>query len=399
MNARSGNTATATAMTAPLTVSSGYRRAAFVMMTVGGLGVAAGLWLAPQRTWSNLLLNNFYLLSIGLAGGVLLCFHFLSGAGWSASLRRVPEAMMAGLPVMAALVITLFFGRHSLYAWSRPDAVSPPLPPDKAFYLSTPFVLVRMLVVLGLWVWLASRIRRTSLAQDDDASLDRHRSLVRHAAAFAVVFALSFSLASVDWLMSLDPHWFSTIFAVYTFAGVVEIGLAVTTLIVLLLRDRGPLRGIVTESHLRDLGTLLFAFSTFWAYIWLSQYLLIWYGNLPEEITYYARRTGPQWVFLFLLNLVVNWGVPFVALLSRASKRNPRVLGGVCLVLLLGHWLDLYLAIMPETVSTPTFGIWEAVIPLGYLGLFLFLIARALAAAPILPLGDPFLEESLHPHA
>ena len=255
MNARSGNTATATAMTAPLTVSSGYRRAAFVMMTVGGLGVAAGLWLAPQRTWSNLLLNNFYLLSIGLAGGVLLCFHFLSGAGWSASLRRVPEAMMAGLPVMAALVITLFFGRHSLYAWSRPEAVSPPLPPDKAFYLSTPFVLVRMLVVLGLWVWLASRIRRTSLAQDDDASLDRHRSLVRHAAAFAVVFALSFSLAGVDWLMSLDPHWFSTIFAVYTFAGVVEIGLAVTTLIVLLLRDRGPLRGIVTESHLRDLGT------------------------------------------------------------------------------------------------------------------------------------------------
>jgi hypothetical protein len=391
------DTLAATAMAPQITISSGYLRAAFSLMAVGGLTAVVGLFLAPERTWSNLLLNNFYLLSIGLAGGLLLSFHFLSGAGWSAGLRRVPEAMMAGLPVMALLVVTLFFGWHSLYEWSRPAGAAA-LPPDKAFYLSTPFVLLRMLVVLGLWVLLAARIRRVSLAQDEDASLDRHKSLVRYAAIFAVVFALSFSLASVDWLMSLDPHWFSTIFAVYIFAGVLQLGLAVTTLIVLLLHDQGPLRGIVTESHLHDLGKMIFAFSTFWAYIWVSQYLLIWYGNLPEEVTHYLRRTGPQWIFLFLMNLVVNWVLPFVALSTRAAKRSPRVLAAVCVVLLLGRWLDLYLVVMPETVSTPTFGIWEVLIPLGYVGLFCFLIARALAQAPLLPIGDPFLEESLHHH-
>ena len=154
-----------------------------------------------------------------------------------------------------------------------------------------------------------------------------------------MVFAASFSVASTDWLMSLDPHWSSTIFAVYVFAGLVQLGLAVTTLMVLILRQRGPFRAVVGESHLHDLGKLLFTFSTFWAYIWLSQYLLIWYGNLPEEVTHYMSRTSPAWIRLFLLNLVVNWVVPFLVLLPRATKRSPAVLAGVCLLILAGRWL------------------------------------------------------------
>jgi hypothetical protein len=192
-----------------------------------------------QRTWANLLLGNLYLLSIGLFGALFLCFQFLSGAGWCAALRRVPEAMMAGLPVMAA--------------WSSPcsSAGTPSAPgaqrkrsatarrchPAKAFYLSPRFVLFRMVVVLALWVLLAWRMRRESLRQDTDRSLGHHHALVRHAAVFAVVFAASFSVASVDWLMSLDPHWSSAIFAVYVFAGLVQLGLAVTTLMVLVLRS------------------------------------------------------------------------------------------------------------------------------------------------------------------
>ena len=386
---------------APLVLPARYGRLPLALMAAGVLAVAAGLWQAPQRTWANLLLGNLYLLSIGLFGALFLCFQFLSGAGWCAALRRVPEAMMAGLPVMAAVVVTVFLGRHALYSGSAAEAIGQGevLSPGKAFYLSPPFVLFRMVVVLGLWILLAWRMRRESLRQDMDRSLSHHYALVRHAAVFAVVFAASFSIASVDWLMSLDPHWSSTIFAVYVFAGLVQLGLAVTTLMVLILRQRGPFRAVVGESHLHDLGKLLFAFSTFWAYIWLSQYLLIWYGNLPEEVTHYMSRTSPAWIRLFLLNLLVNWVVPFLVLLPRATKRNPAVLAGVCLLILAGRWLDLYLLIMPEMFRVPAFGVWEVLIPLGYAGVFLRLTTRALAQAPLLPLGDPFLEESLHHHA
>jgi hypothetical protein len=370
------------------------------LMSAGVLAVAAGLWQAPERTWANLLLGNLYLLSIGLFGAIFLCFQFLSGAGWCAALRRVPEAMMAALPLVAAVIVAVFLGRHALHPASAAAAIgeAEALSPGKAFYLAPLFVLLRMVVVLGLWVFLASRMRRESLRQDADPSLSHHQALVRHAAVFAVAFAASFPLASVDWLMSLDPRWSSTIFAVYVFAGLVQLGLAVVTLIVLVLR-RGPLRDVVGESHLHDLGKLLFAFSTFWAYIWLSQYLLVWYGNLPEEVTHYLSRTNPAWIRLFLLNLVVNWVVPFLVLLPRATKRSPVVLAGVCLLILAGRWLDLYLLIMPETLRVPAFGVWEVLIPLGYAGVFLRLTTRALAQAPLVPLGDPFLEESLHHHA
>jgi hypothetical protein len=380
-------------------LSPSLQRTAALLAGAGVAAVAVGLAHAPDRTWSNLLLNNLYLLSIALAGALLISFHHLSGAGWSAALRRVPEAMMSALPLGALLVLSVFLGRQALYPWARPEAPGgEPLPPDTAAYLSPRFVLLRMVVILSAWVLLAWRMRRASLRQDHDNDLAHHRRLVRISAVFAVVFAFSFALASVDWLMSLQPHWYSTMFAVYVFAGMLLLGLTVLTLMVVLLRESGPFAGIVTESHLHDLGKLLFAFSTFWAYIWVCQYLLIWYGNLPEEVTHYLRRTDGPWLVPFLLNVVVNWVVPFLVLLPRATKRNPRVLKGVCALLLFGRWLDLYLLIMPETMKGPVLGPLEALIPIGYAGLFVLLAARALSAAPLVPLGDPYLEESLHHH-
>ena len=363
---------------------------------VGLLAAVAGIAFSPARTWPSLLVGNVYLLSLALAGALFIGIHYLSGAGWWVVVRRVAEAMMAGLPVVALLVLGLFFGRHTLYPWAHPEALEHgPLPAGKATYLSTPFVFARMVVVLGVWVLLARAIRRASLRQDEDPALDHHRRLIRYSAVFVVFFALSFSVASVDWLMSLDPHWYSTIYAVYLFAGLLVSGLAVLTLIVLALRAMGPLTGVVTEEHLHDLGKLLFAFSTFWAYIWLSQYLLIWYGNLPEEVTHYLRRTRGPWSTLFFLNLIVNWAVPFLVLLPRAAKRHAGVLAGVCLLLLLGHWLDLYLLVMPESMGAPVLGVLEVLLALGYAGLFLVLTSRALAEAPLLPRHDPYLQESL----
>ena len=387
-------------MNAPVrvTLPDEARVVAFSLIGLGLTVAAAGLALSPARTWPIVLLSNLYLLSLALAGAIVLCTQYLSGAGWSVVLRRIPEAMMSGLPVVAVLMLLAFFGRHTLYPWADPEALGhAPMPADKALYLSAPFVFVRMALVLALWVWLARAIRKTSLRQDEGPApaLAHHQRLVKFSAVFAVVFAITFALASVDWLMSLDPHWYSTIFAVYLFAGVLVSGLAALTLIVLLLRALGPLRDIVTPAHLHDLGKLLFAFSTFWAYIWFSQYLLIWYSNIPEEVTHYVRRTSEAWAPLFFLNLGVNWVAPFVLLLSRAAKRSPRVLGGVCVLLLLGHWLDLYLLIMPEVLDAPALGLLEVVIPLSYVALFVHLTARALAQASLVPLHDPYLEESL----
>jgi hypothetical protein len=370
---------------------SPWPQAALGLFALGVLAAAAGIVQSPLRAWSNLLLGEVYILCLALAGALFISIHHVSGAGWSAVLRRVPEAMMSVLPVAALLVLPLFLGRHVLYAHAGLHRTDP----AKAAYLSTPLVAARTVAVLAAWVLMARTLRRTSLRQDVAPGLSGHHRLVKHSAIFLVVFAVTLSLASVDWLMALDPHWASTVFAVYVFAGLLVSGIAALTLIVILLRWSGHLGGIVRAAHLHDLGKLLLTFTTFWAYIWLSQYLLIWYSNLPEEATYYARRTAAPWTSAFLLNLVLNWAIPFVVLLPRAAKRSARVLGGVCALLLVGHWLDLYLLIMPETMEVPVFGPLELLLPLGYAGLFVYLTARALAAAPLVPLGDPRLEESL----
>jgi hypothetical protein len=367
------------------------------LVALGALTVAAGLYFSPARTWSSVLVGNFYLLSLALGGALFISTQYLSGASWWVVLRRVAEAMMAGLPAVALLLLALFFGRHALYPWAHAEADDHG-PAGKDLYLEPAFLFARMAIVLAAWVLLARALRRASLAQDEDPGPAHHRRLVRYSALFVVVFALSFSLASVDWLMSLDPHWYSTIFAVYLFAGLLVAGLSALTLIAILLRELGPLRGVVSDGHLHDLGKLLFAFSTFWAYIWVSQYLLIWYSNLPEEVTHYLRRTSGPWLPLFLVNLVLNWVVPFLVLLPRATKRRADVLGGVCLLLLLGRWLDLYLLVMPETVGSPRLGPVEVLVPLGYAGLFFVLTARALAQAPLVPRHDPHLADSLGHH-
>lgn len=378
--------------------------AAIALATLGAAAALVGVFLegSSGRTWATLLVDDFFFLSLALAGIVFLALNYLSSAGWWTVIRRVPEAMMAFVPVAALLTLPLYFGRRALYPWTRPETLRhDPLVAAKAGYLNTPFFFARMLAFLALWSLFALLLRRTSLAQDRPASGSRggeHRRMVRLSAFFIVTFAVSFSLASFDWLMSLDPRWFSTIFAVYTFAGLLLAGLAAITLAVVLLR-RGPLAGIVEESHLHDLGKLMFAFSTFWAYIWVSQYLLIWYGNIPEEVTFYARRTTGGWAPLFFLVPVISWLLPFCVLLPRAAKRNPRVLLGTAVLLLLGRWLDLYVLVAPPVLPALRMGLLEILITLGYASLFFLLTSRALSRAPLLAKNDPYLGEGLSHHS
>ena len=369
---------------------------ATALVGAGAIAAAIGIAFDPQRTWPELLLNGFCLTSVALGGMVFISLQYLSGAAWCAGIRRVPEAIMAAVPVSAVLMLSLFFGRGWIYPGTQAGPQVPPSAHAAAtLYLSAPFFFGRMAVFVMLWAAFAYLMRRTSLQQDADASPRHHRRMVRYCAAFTVVFAISFSLASFDWIMTLDRQWTSTIFAVYMFAGVLVHGLAAITLGVVLLRQRGYLAGLVSDDQLHDLGKLLFAFTTFWAYIWFSQYFLIWYGNIPDEAVYYLRRTSANWMALFLANVVVNWAVPFLVLLSRSAKRSPAVLKWVAIVLLAGRWLDLYVTVMPQVMAAPDLRTIDLLIAAGYAGLFFLVATRALASVPLVPLNDPGVRAAL----
>ncbi|MBI4906568.1 MAG: hypothetical protein HY820_23265 [Acidobacteria bacterium] len=361
----------------------------------GALIVAAGLMWAPQRTWSSLLLAGYFLVCLGLAGVFFVATHYAAGAAWHVAFRRVPEAMTAILPYGAGILAAVFLFGSSLYPWTAEKAHGG----FQAMWLNLPFFLSRAALYLTLWFLFARAIVRRSRLQDvTRAAMDTQKN-ARTSILFLVVFAVTFWLASFDWLMSLTPHWYSTIFGIYNFAGMFSSGLAVMILLVIWMRRAGPLRDFVNQEHLHDLGKLLFAFSTFWMYIWFSQYMLVWYANIPEETVYYVQRQHGFWLPLFILNFLLNWVVPFVVLLPTRTKRDAGILGKAALIVLLGRWLDIYLMTQPmSSGSAPRFGLWEIGAFTGACSLFVLIFLRAMRRALPVPMGDPMLAESLHYH-
>jgi hypothetical protein len=351
----------------------------FQLLTLlGGIALAAGLFLTPERTWVNLLLASYCLVGLGLGGLLLVALHYVTGARWSAPLLRIPEAMAAVLPLAAAGLVAIVLFRPSLYPWS--EGVSSPASesPLQHLWLNRPFFILRSLAYLAVWLAFAVAIVRASRRQSNDGAAIP----VRLSAAFLVVFGVTCWLASYDWIMSLEPQWGSTIFGVYNFAGIFLSGLAAVVLLVLWLHRYSPVHAVLNQDHLHDLGTLLFAFSSFWMYTWFCQYLLIWYVNNPEETAYYRRRWEGTWPVLSLLDVVLNWGIPFLVLLFRAAKRNPWVLGSVACVVLVGRWVDLSLMILPSQAElTPIPGLCEAGVFLGAAALFALAVLRGLGKA------------------
>jgi len=368
-------------------------RLAVAAVAVGAPAIVFGLTHDAVRTWSNLLVDGFFVLSLALGGLVFTAIHHLSGAAWSAGMRRIAEAMMAALPMAGLMMLALFFGRSSLFAWASIAPSHDVGTPGASVYFAVPLVCARAIAFLSLWMMFAALIRRTSAFQDSSSDPIHHEHSVRYSAMFIVVFAVSFSLASVDWILSLDPKWTSTMFAVYVFSGLLVEAVAALTLAVVILHQNGRLEGVVTTNHLHDLGKMLLAFTTFWAYIWFSQYLLIWYANLPEEIGYYELRTNPAWLAWFLIDLGVNWVVPFVVLLPRSTKRDPATLKWIAIVILLGRWLDVYLLVAPQTMKAPAFGVIELSLAFAYAGLTWHVVSGALAHRPLVIRYDPRLDE------
>jgi hypothetical protein len=319
-------------------------------------------------------------------------------------------------------MLSLGFGLATLYPWSRPEVVAAhPSLQHKAIYLNAPFFLLRTAAALGLWILFSSLLRRHSRMQDRDGDPAHTQASRRLATAFLILFGATFTLASFDWIMSLEPEWSSSIFPLYIFAGLFLGGLAAMTVLTIGLREwqlpseRGSPRGStkwrvpllhrmgvfhlagVTGHHLYELSRALCAAAAFWTFIGFSQYMLIYYANLPEEVVYYTRRiqgAGP----LLLLNLLLNGALPLLLLIPVAARRSPARLIGVCAVVLAGRWLDVYLLILPALGSPLSLGLPELFIFAGCGGLFLLAFLRCFRSAAPVPQKDPYLEESLHLH-
>lgn len=372
-------------------------RLAKILLAMGGLTLIVGLFVAPRQTWGNVLVLSQYLLGLALGGLFLIALQYVTGAGWGVALRRLPEALTALLPVGSIGVLAVLLAYPTLYPWADAAGDGHLAAGDfKRLWLSRPFFLLRALTYLASWLLFARAMVHLSVRQDGDGSIRHTYASRRLSAALLVVFGATCWLSSVDWIMSLEPKWTSTIFGVYHFTGLFLSGLAAITVLAVWLR-RGALREVVSENHLRDLGTLLFSFSSFWMYIWFSQYMLIWYVNNPEETTYFVRRVGGGWDGLFYVNVLLNWIIPFLVLLPSVAKRSPSVLLAMALVILVGRWLDLYLMILPPLGERPLrgFGILESGLAAGAIGLCVLAVSHALAKRPLVPFNDPFLVESL----
>ncbi len=367
-----------------------------IVAAIGVLTIALGFWQAPARAWANLLLVSYYMVGLALAAMVFIALQYVSGAGWSSALRRVPEALAEVLPYgIGGVAIVLLF-RSSLYPWVHHlhDATG-----FRRAWLNLPFFLGRSAVYGAIWLAFTWAVLRTSRRQDEDADISHTRRNIKLSAAFLVVFAITFWLASFDWIMSLEPGWYSTIFGIYKFAGLFSSGLAAIIVLAICLQRMGPLDGVLSSAHLHDLGKLLFAFATFWMYIWFSQYMLVWYANIPEEAVYYVRRIQGAWMPLFILNMVLNWAIPFLALLPAGTKKNPGILLKVSVIVLLGHWLDLYLMILPPfSGARPEISAWEIGAAMALVGIFGLVFFRAMRKANVVPVNDPYLVESLAVH-
>jgi len=377
-------------------VSSTINKWLFSFMGLGLMTFILGLFIAPQRIWPNFLISEYYFLSLGMGATFFIAVQYVSNAGWGVAIRRIPEAMTTTIPIAGIGILVLIFGIHTLYEWSHHSVVEyDKILQSKSSWLNETFFIIRLIVYFVIWTLLSRTILKNSLRQDTDSNVIYTKRNVRNSVFFIIIGVFTFSLASIDLVMSLQPHWYSTVFGFLTLSGMFLSGLATITIFMVILRSLG-FKHIFTKDHMRDMGTLMMSFSFFWVYMWISQHMLIWYSNIPEETSYYMFRHFGGWGSLSFLNVILNWLIPFVILMPKASKINDKIMLQIAIVLLIGHWLDLYIMIMPALFGKqPIFGFWEIGLFLGFIALFFWAVLRRLTKHNLLPVNDPYLVESL----
>lgn len=386
-----------------LTLDGADRRWFAVSAAVGTVGLLGAAVLAlvseggRREFLRSYLIAFVFFVSLALGSLFFVLVQHVTRAGWSVLVRRLAETYAANLFFpMSFLAVPLLAGISDLWPWAGVAAAADPIVRAKSAYLNVPFFVARTVAYFAAWSGLAVWYLRCSLRQDVSGDPSLTRRMDRHAGWALVVFALTVTFFSFDFLMSLDPHWFSTIFGVYFFAGCAVGGFALIPLTVAWLQRAGRVSRSITHEHYHDMGKLVFAFVVFWAYIAFSQYMLIWYANLPEETVFYHERQGEGWVGISIFLIVGHFFAPFLALLSRHPKRRPVVLVSAAVWVLFMHAVDLYWVAMPALgMHHPHVGLMDAACFVGVGGWFVALAVRRLAGRALVPVGDPRLAESV----
>lgn len=376
----------------------------FVLAGAGALGWAFSQGNA-ELAWSSFLIGAFFTLGLGVFGAIWLSILYLTRGVWSVTMRRVPEAMTAWLLPGGVLAMAVLAGAHSLYHWSRAEAVAgDALLQHKAPFLNPTMFSLLVGGSLLVWVMFAGMLIGNSRRQDREGGIAPSLRARTLSALFAVLFALTFSVVSFYLLLSLDAHWFSTMFAVLTFTDVMQTGTAFVAIVAGLFVMSGTLKGFLNENHLHAIGKMVFAWTGFWAYIYFCQFMLIWYANLPEETVYFLRRSDNGWMPYLMLLPLVKFVLPFLLLVSREAKRNPRRLVPVAILVLFAQFIELYVMVAPAIghgaeAAHGHLPVVELAVTLGFVGLFLLVFGWAIARQEAVPLKDPAIGDCLAYHS
>jgi hypothetical protein len=375
-------------------------KGAVVLLALGIVGLAlsgVGLFVNSRQFFYSYLVAFAFWTSVGLGALFFTMLHHLVNASWSVVLRRLFENIMSILPVMFIFFLPIALGLGNLYEWGNAEKVAA----DHALhaktgYLNTGFFLTRTFLYLLIWSLLSVALYRLSIRQDKGHTAELAVKMKKVSAAGMILFAVTLTFAAWDWLMSLDAHWYSTIFGAYYFAGSALTALVIIILTAVYLKSKQILADKITAEHYHDLAKLLFAFMVFWAYMAFSQYFLIWYANIPEETIWYQHRWTGSWKIASLLLAFGHFAVPFLVLISRAAKRSTRLLMLAGIWMLLMHWLDLHWLALPNLHPDGFAPSWMDLTTLvGIGGIFMALVWRRMGSQPIVPVGDPKLQASI----
>jgi len=398
-------------------ISAGYKKWTNILLAVGGLALVLGIVflgmskdeLAQTRFWSVLLQNSTFFLLVVNASMFFVFITTLAMGGWQMAFRRVPEAISTVVPVFSILALLVFVGiifghKHSIYHWLDTEHVKhDPILKGKTPFLNPTFFMVWTIITLALWSFVGAKMRKLSSQADESMDQETSKKFIWNNTVWAAVFIVFFALTVAStipwlWLMSIDAHWYSTMYSWYTFASTFVAGMSLVAIFVVYLKNHDYLE-YVSEEHLHDLGKFMFAFSVFWTYLWYSQFMLIWYANIPEETIYFKPRLQGAYRGIFFLNLIINFVLPFLLLMRRGSKRNYTTMTFLGVLIILGHWIDFYQMVMPGTMHEHySLGWFEFGILLLYAGLIMHFVGRGLTKKPLLAAHHPFVKESLIHH-
>lgn len=372
----------------------------FGVGVVGLIASGIGYFLEHDQFFFSYLISFTFFSSIALGSLFFVMLQHLTRSEWSAVLRRIPEAISSNMWIWALFIIPIFFGMHSLYHWTHADAVaSDPVLQGKQPYLNTPFFIIRQFIYFGLWSFLGYQMYHKSVEMDETGDWGLQTLLRRTSGPGLFFFAITLAFASFDWLMALDPHWYSTIFGVYYFAMSFQGLFAAMILIVIFLWKKGLLTNTIQKGHIYDLGVQMFGFTVFYAYIAFSQFLLIYYANIPEETVWYLERLNGGYEYLAYFYLFGRFVIPFIVLLPKWTKSNLKIVGTISALILFSHLVELYWIVMPVLHHHGLHFDWITITTFfGLGGIFLGLFFHQFKKNRMVPINDPKLADSLDKH-